>query len=82
MRSEYDDQGGDKMEQDPHNYIWGIFYFNPRDRRIILPKKNPSMGLTLNFANPYTYLILMIWFSLIFFLTRLGVPHSQFPKIM
>lgn len=36
----------------------GIFYFNKRDYRIFVPKSNPSLGWTLNFASPYTYLFL------------------------
>jgi len=34
------------------------FYFNRYDSRIIVPKKNKMLGLTLNFANPYTYIII------------------------
>jgi uncharacterized membrane protein len=47
-----------RMRNDPENYKWGIFYFNARDSRFILPKRNPWMGWTLNFANPYSWLIL------------------------
>ncbi len=25
--------------QDPVNYKWGLFYFNPKDKRIFPPKK-------------------------------------------
>jgi uncharacterized membrane protein len=61
MRSKFDDQDElDRMRIDPHNYKWGIFYFNPQDPRVILPKRNPYWGLTVNFANPYSYFILII----------------------
>ncbi len=45
--------------QDPDNYKWGVFYFNKNDSRVILPKRNPYLGVTLNFASPYTYLSLL-----------------------
>jgi uncharacterized membrane protein len=65
MRSKFNDQNeyGNK-QPDPDNYKWGIFYFNPQDSRVILPKRNPYMGLTLNFANPYSYLILFFTVAL------------------
>ncbi len=34
---------------------WGIFYFNPADPRIVVPKRIPSLGWTLNFAQPISY---------------------------
>lgn len=46
------------MENDPGNYKWGIFYFNPNDPRVILPKRNKWMGWTLNFANLWSYIII------------------------
>jgi len=36
----------------------GGFYFNTKDSRIILPKRNQWMGYTLNFVSPYSYLII------------------------
>lgn len=45
------------MNKNPNNWK-GIFYFNKRDYRIFVPKSNPYLGWTLNFASPYTYLFL------------------------
>jgi len=42
-----------------HNNWNGIFYFNRKDPRLIVPKIQPSMGWTLNFASPYTYITLI-----------------------
>jgi len=56
---QFDDDPFDRMRNDPENYKWGIFYFNPKDPRILVPKRNRLMGWTLNFANPYSYLILI-----------------------
>jgi len=75
MSSQFD------YQNDPDNYKWGIFYYNPRDKRIFLPKRIPFMGFTLNFANPYSYLILLMLLGIIIFFSRIGAPHSQFPKI-
>ena len=54
-----DDYESDRMRNDPGNYKWGIFYFNTRDPRPILPKRNKLLGWTVNFASPYSYLILI-----------------------
>lgn len=45
---------------DPTNYRYGIFYFNPNDDRIIVPKRITALGWTLNFANPKAYIALFI----------------------
>jgi uncharacterized membrane protein len=39
----------------PNNWK-GPFYFNRKDYRLIVPKSNPTMGWTLNFASPYAFL--------------------------
>lgn len=46
-------------EKDPKFYKWNMFYYNPSDDRIIVPKPNPNLGITLNFAKPKAYLILL-----------------------
>ncbi len=58
MKTKFDQFENDRMIDDPVNYKWGIFYFNPKDRRIVVPKRSRVMGWTLNFANIYTYLLL------------------------
>jgi uncharacterized membrane protein len=47
----------DSMSKNPNNWK-GVFYFNRKDPRLIVPKFNPSMGWTLNFASPYSYITL------------------------
>ncbi|WP_163711157.1 DUF5808 domain-containing protein [Mangrovibacterium lignilyticum] len=47
----------DRMSKDPGNWV-GPFYHNRRDPRLVVPKYNPNMGLTLNFASPYAWLTL------------------------
>ena len=64
MKDSFDRFDLDRMRNDPNNYIWGIFYFNPRDDRTILPKRNKLLGWTLNFAKTETYLFLILIFAL------------------
>ncbi|MGD9931024.1 MAG: hypothetical protein AB7U05_13480 [Mangrovibacterium sp.] len=60
MKRLENDRELDNMRNDPDNYIWGIFYFNPKDYRVILPKRNRFLGWTLNFAKAESYLILLV----------------------
>lgn len=49
---------GDKSTNTDH---WlGLFYFNRNDKRVLVPKRVPDMGWTLNFANPYSIILLII----------------------
>ena len=61
----------DAMSKNPA-YWKGIFYINRKDPRLIVPKLNPYLGWTLNFASPYAWL-LMISFVLILIIRLLGV---------
>jgi len=56
----------DKWSQDPNNWVWGIFYYNKEDKRLLPPKKNPMMGFTINFANPKS--VLFFIGALLFFI--------------
>lgn len=58
MKTNFDEYQSDRMIQDPANYKWGIFYFNPKDKRIGVPKYDKMRGWTLNFGNIYSYLII------------------------
>jgi uncharacterized membrane protein len=59
VRKQWEPNELDGPNSNPENYKWGIFYFNPRDSRTILPKRYKWMGWTLNFANPKSYLIIL-----------------------
>ena len=59
MKNNLDEYENDRKRKDPSNYKWGIFYFNPKDQRIMVPKYNKMMGWTLNFASIYSYLIIL-----------------------
>ncbi len=49
-----------RMHDDPNNWKWGVFYYNPSDKRIFPPKRIESMGWTVNFANPYSVMVLVL----------------------
>ncbi len=51
----------------PENYKFYIFYYNPKDKRLIVPKQDKYRGWTLNFGNFYTYLIIATIIFAIFF---------------
>jgi len=50
---------------DANNWKWKMFYCNKKDKRIFIDKPNTNFGTTLNFANPKSYLVLVI--ALLFF---------------
>jgi uncharacterized membrane protein len=58
MKTNFDQFENDRMIEDPMNYKAGIFYFNPKDSRIMVPKRYKLTGWTLNFARLYAYLLI------------------------
>jgi uncharacterized membrane protein len=67
------------MNKDP--YKWGIFYFDPQDSRVFVPKKIPWAGITVNFANPLSYLFLFLLIAIVKLLVMLGAHTSHFPSV-
>ncbi|WP_035653349.1 DUF5808 domain-containing protein [Flavobacterium sp. ASV13] len=45
---------------DPNNWVWGMFYYNPEDKRMFPPKRIKEFGWTINFANPNSVFICVI----------------------
>jgi uncharacterized membrane protein len=58
MKSGLDKAILDSMSRNPNNWK-GIFYYNPRDPRLIVRKIYPLMGWSFNFASPYSYITLI-----------------------
>ncbi len=58
MKTEPHKEMLDAMHKDPSNWK-GLFYMNRKDPRLVVPKLYPLMGWTLNFANPWVYLVLL-----------------------
>ena len=59
MRKKLDKQILDAMSRDPGNWK-GPFYFNKKDPRLRVPKLNPMMGYTWNFASPYAWVAIIL----------------------
>lgn len=60
----------EKWAKDPKNWIWGIFYYNKEDQRLLPPKKIAWMGNTVNFANRKSILFMigaMLFFGFVVF---------------
>lgn len=57
---------------DNSNYWkFGIFYFNAQDSRVFVPKRLKMLGWTLNFANWKSWLVILIFCALLFFLNTI-----------
>jgi len=50
-------RGRTMIETEPNDWKWGVFYFNPNDPRIFVPKRIKLLGWTLNFAQPVSIII-------------------------
>lgn len=53
---------------DNSHWKFGIFYYNKDDKRIFCPKRIPMMGWTINFANPYSIIIISLIVAVAFIL--------------
>ena len=60
MKNQFTQNELDEMRKNPNNYKWGIFYFNSKDPRFFVPKRNIAMGWTLNFTNIHSYIIVFL----------------------
>lgn len=50
-----------EWENDPDNWIWGIFYYNPKDKRSYFPKRIKEFGWHANYADPnYVVIVLLL----------------------
>ena len=47
------------LDDDSSNWKWGIFYYNKNDTRVMVPKRSKYLGWTLNFASPWSNVILI-----------------------
>ncbi|MFH7018967.1 DUF5808 domain-containing protein [Flavobacterium sp. FlaQc-47] len=49
-----------EWQNDPYNWIWGIFYYNTKDNRLFPPKRIKQLGWTINFANPNSLFLIIV----------------------
>lgn len=57
-----------KWHNDPKNWKFFGIYYNKEDQRIFVPKAFYRMGITLNFANPVSYFIILLVIGILAFL--------------
>ena len=69
MKTNFDELNSDRLIDEPANYKWGVFYFNPQDKRVVVPKRSKYLGWTLNFASVYAYLLIIAVALILVFLT-------------
>jgi uncharacterized membrane protein len=56
------------MNDNSENYKWGFLFYDPEDPRVIVPKRLKYFGWSLNFANPWTYVIIFGYILLMVFM--------------
>lgn len=64
----------DNWHKDPNNWKWGMFYYNKEDKRLLVDKRNPNLGGTINFAHPKSYLFFIFmafFFGLVIYMISL-----------
>jgi uncharacterized membrane protein len=53
-----------RSKRRPSDEGWkGVFYYNPNDTALFVPKRY-RIGYTLNFANPWSWILMIIVFAL------------------
>ncbi|MGE5352382.1 MAG: DUF5808 domain-containing protein [Acidobacteriota bacterium] len=59
-----------KAEGEANSWYLGVFYFNPKDTRMFLPKRS-GLGITINFANPLAVIFTVLLIVLIVFIGKI-----------
>jgi len=57
-----------EWNNDPNNWIWGFFYYNPKDNRLFPPKRIKELGWTINFANPNSVFLVLVVIAILLIL--------------
>jgi CubicO group peptidase (beta-lactamase class C family) len=78
MKKKDKNENHDIMSNNPNNWK-GIFYVNPKDSRIIVPKINPKFGWTLNFGHIYSYVGIAAIILILFFLFATNIVAQVNP---
>lgn len=59
MEDKPDKETLEAWHNDPDNWKLGIFYYNKQDKRIFAGKRL-GLGWTLNFANPFSIIFILV----------------------
>lgn len=65
-----------EWHDDKANWKWRIFYYNKKDKRIFPPKRIEDLGWTINFANPFSVLALIVIIAFVVILALLLIPDK------
>lgn len=63
----------EKWRNDPNNWVWGLFYYNPQDKRLFPPKRIKYIGWTINFANPNSVFFTVMFILILYIISK----HTQ-----
>lgn len=72
MKPHFVNEFYDPMVDNQENYKLGIFYFNRKDKRLIVPMRNRKLGRTMNFARPVAYWWVIIIIAIVIFSLVIG----------
>ena len=70
------------MEQNPkpkNPWRYILFYYDPADPRILVPKQIPVFGWTLNATHTVSKIILLVIAAIIVFAIYTGTAHINMP---
>lgn len=62
----------DGQNDEPKHWKLGLFYFNKKDTRILLPKRINQLGWTLNFGRWQVWLVIIIIIIMIVWFNKLS----------
>jgi uncharacterized membrane protein len=61
-----------EWENDPNNWIWGMFYYNPKDKRLYFPKRIKEFEWHTNYVNPNAIIIVALLVAIILIFIKLA----------
>ncbi len=68
----------EQWHKNPNNWKFGVFYYNPEDKRILPPKRIKWMGMTINWANTTSVVITILFLALAFLFILYGPIDKKF----
>ncbi len=60
MNNKPDKETLNRWHNNPDNWKWGTIYYNKEDKRLFPPKRTPMFGWTINFANAWSIIAMVI----------------------
>ena len=60
MNNKPDKETLNRWHNNPDNWKWGTIYYNKEDKRLFPPKRTPMFGWTINIANAWSIIAMVI----------------------